>query len=138
MEISKNEIGSFIPQRAPFIMVDHLLKAGDDVYETEFYIDAGNIFVEEGLLREFALLENIAQSCSAGIAFNNSKLREKTVEGFIGAISKLVLYELPRVNDTIRTRVQLLAHLNNMYLLKGECFANGVRLIECEMKLAGK
>ena len=137
MIISKAEIEHYIPQRPPFIMIDNLLEATPDEFETDFRILPDNIFIEKGLLREFGLIENIAQSCSAGLAVTRKLSGNKLADGFIGAISKLKLYELPRINDTILTNVKLLVQLENLFLLKGENFVNGRKLLECEVKLAG-
>ncbi len=137
MIISKENIESYIPQRAPFIMIDNLLEATPEIFKTDFRILPGNIFLENGVLREFALIENIAQSSTAGLAVTKSGLSKKTIEGFIGGISKLKLYHLPGVNQTIHTIITLMAQLENMFLLKGENYVNGKQLLECEIKLAG-
>jgi 3-hydroxymyristoyl/3-hydroxydecanoyl-(acyl carrier protein) dehydratase len=138
MKIYKEDIQSFIPQRAPFIMIDNIVDATMDTFFTNFKILPENIFVENGLLREFALIENIAQSCSAGIALTKIDNKEKNIDGYLGSLTKLILYDLPKVNDTINTTIRLLAQLNNMYLFKGESFVNGKMLLECELKLVGK
>jgi predicted hotdog family 3-hydroxylacyl-ACP dehydratase len=135
--ISKEKIESYIPQRTPFIMLDNLVEATDEMFKTDFKVLPDNIFVENGVLREFALIENIAQSCSAGLAITKMFSEKRNADGFIGAISKLKLYDLPQVNDTIYTIVKLIAQLENMFLLKGENFVNGKKLLECELKLVG-
>jgi predicted hotdog family 3-hydroxylacyl-ACP dehydratase len=135
MKISKAEIENYIPQRAPFIMVDNLVNATSEKFETDFRVLPGNIFVENGVLREFALIENIAQSSSVGLAITMTNIGKKNVDGFIGAISKLKLYDLPRVNDTIYTIVNLMAQFENMFLLKGKNYLGGKMLLECEIKL---
>ena len=58
---------TYIPQRAPFIMIDNLTDATPEKFKTDFLVLHDNIFVEDGILREFALIENIAQSSSAGL-----------------------------------------------------------------------
>ena len=135
MKISKAEIENYIPQREPFIMVDNLVNATSEKFETDFRVLPGNIFVENGVLREFALIENIAQSSSVGLAITMMNIEKKNVDGFIGAISKLKLYDLPSVNDTIYTIVNLMAQFENMFLLKGKNYLNGKILLECEIKL---
>jgi predicted hotdog family 3-hydroxylacyl-ACP dehydratase len=62
MKISKTEIENYIPQRKPFIMIDNLVNAVPEKFETDFLVLPENIFVENGVLREFALIENIAQT----------------------------------------------------------------------------
>ncbi len=137
MKVSKEHIQSFIPQRAPFIMIDNLIAASEDKIETDFQVMPDNIFLENEMLREFALIENIAQSSAAGIGFLNKALKTKPLDGFIGGISKLKIYHLPKVNDKIHTIVNLIHQLGNMYLLKGANFVNDKKLIECEVKLVG-
>ena len=137
MIVSREKIESYIPQRAPFIMIDNLIEATNKTFKTDFRILPDNIFVEKGILREFALIENIAQSCSAGLTIIKMSVGKKTTDGFIGGISKLKLYDLPQVNDTIYTIVTLIAQLKNMFLLKGENYVNGKKLLECELKLVG-
>lgn len=137
MILSRQKIEEFIPQRPPFIMIDHLLKATAETFETDFRVLPDNIFIENGLLREFALIENIAQSSSAGLAITQSFPGNKQPDGYLGGIAKLRLYELPKLNDTIFTKVRLVTRFENMFLLFGENFVNGRKLLECEIKLVG-
>lgn len=137
MIVTKEHIERFIPQRAPFIMVDNLINATPDRFETDFKILSDNIFLEDGVLREFALIENIAQSSAAGFAMINNQDRKKPVNGFIGGISKLNVYGLPVINDTIQTSITPIAQLGDMFMVKAEIFADGRKLIECEVKLVG-
>jgi predicted hotdog family 3-hydroxylacyl-ACP dehydratase len=137
MKISKTEIENYIPQRKPFIMIDNLVNAVPEKFETDFLVLPENIFVENGVLREFALIENIAQTSSAGLAITKKHTGKKNTDGFIGAISKLELYDLPKVHDTIYTVVSLVTQFENMYLLKGENYLSGKKLLECEIKLVG-
>jgi 3-hydroxyacyl-[acyl-carrier-protein] dehydratase len=137
MKISKENIQYYIPQRAPFIMIDNLVEASEEKFETDFLVTTDNIFLEEGILREFALIENIAQSSAAGLGYINSSSKSGKVEGFIGAISKLTVYGLPKIHDTIQTIVTPLYKFENIYLLKGENYVGGKKLLECELKLVG-
>ena len=137
IKVGKYQIESFIPQRAPFIMIDNLLEATDEKIETDFAVLADNIFFEAGVLREFALIENIAQSSAAGLVFLNMSSNGKPVNGFLGGISKLKLYDLPKENDIIYTTVTQIQQFENMYLLKGENRVKNKKLLECEVKLVG-
>ena len=68
MRVDKAQIQSYIPQRPPFVMVDSLIEATSERFETELRVRPDNIFLEEETLREFALIENIAQSAAAGLS----------------------------------------------------------------------
>ncbi|MEO7047089.1 MAG: hypothetical protein ABI091_17435, partial [Ferruginibacter sp.] len=74
---------------------------------------------------------------TAGLAVIKMSSGRKTIDGFIGGISKLKLYDLPKVSDTIQTTVILIAQLENMFLLKGVNYVKGKKLLECEIKLVG-
>ena len=137
MIVPKENIQDLIPQRPPFIMIDNLLQAGSNYFETDFAILPDNIFVENGKLREFAMIENIAQSSSVGLAKTKEYPANKKPEGYLAAVSKLKLYELPSVNERICTTVKLIVQLENMFLLKGESYSNNKKLMECEIKLVG-
>jgi len=137
MIITKQKIENYIPQRPPFVMIDNLVEASEEMFQSDFKIVPDNIFLDSGYLREFALIENIAQTSSAGLAVTKKYIGTKKPEGYLGGISKLKLYELPRLNDSIYTIVNLLARFENMFLMKGVNYLDGRMLMECEMKLAG-
>lgn len=137
MRISRSEIEYYIPQRTPFIMIDNLKSVTPEKFESNFRVLPDNIFVENGILREFALIENIAQSSAAGLALTNKSSGKSTAEGFIGGIAKLKLYDLPKVNDSVNTIVNLVSQFKNMFLVKGENYVNGKKLLECELTLVG-
>lgn len=135
MVVAKAQIQSYIPQRPPFVMIDNLIEANDDRFESDFCIESGNIFLENGILREFALIENIAQTSTVGLFITNHLSQQEKVDGFIGGISKLTVFDLPREFDTIRTIVKPKAHLGGMYLLSAENFSGEKKLLECDIKL---
>ncbi len=137
MIITKEKIENYIPQRPPFVMIDNLVEASEVMFKSDFKIVLGNIFLDHDYLREFALIENIAQTSSAGLAVTKKFKGRKKPDGFLGGISKLKLYELPKLNDTIYTVIHLLASFENMFLVKGVNYLDGKMLMECEMKLAG-
>ena len=137
MIVKKEDIPNFIPQRPPFVMIDNLLEATGDYFKTDFEILPDNIFVDDGKLREFAMIENIAQSSSVGLAKTKRYPSEKKPEGYLGAVSKLKLYKLPEINERIYTTVTLIAQFEKMFLLKGVTWFSDTKLIECEIKLVG-
>jgi predicted hotdog family 3-hydroxylacyl-ACP dehydratase len=135
MLIARNALESYIPHRKPFIMIDNLLQATNEIFRSDFYIDSNNILAEDGFFQETGLIENIAQTCAAAFSYLDSEKKEKPRIGFIGAISKLTVYELPAVNSSIVTIVNPLHQLENIYLVKGENWLNGRKLLSCEMKI---
>lgn len=135
MIVGKDAITSYIPHREPFVMVDNLISATRERFESDFLIRADNMLVEDGYFRETGLIENIAQTCAASFGYLDSEAGGAPKIGFIGAVSKAVVTELPPVGVTIQTVVSPLHQLGNIYLVKGENFLDGRILLGCEMKI---
>ncbi len=135
MMVSKEDIELIIPQRKPFVMIDHLITADTTGFESDFKITDQNIFLENDVLQEPALIENIAQTCAAGFGYLESISGSEPRLGFIGAISKLEVHRLPRVQTTINTIVKVTYQMENIFLVIGENFCEGEKLLACEMKI---
>jgi predicted hotdog family 3-hydroxylacyl-ACP dehydratase len=118
-------------------MVDRLVAVADGRYTTEFRILPGNFFLKDGVLQEYALIENLAQSCVAAIGYDNRDDYPLPIQGFIGGISRLTVYELPRVGALLRTDLVKCQQLGNLYLMAGEIRVGDRLHFACELKLAG-
>ena len=82
------------------------------------------------------MIENIAQTCAAGFGYLNSlKGDNKGQLGFIGAVSKLKVHNVAKLNDELSTNVVILGTFDRVFLIKGEIFCNEKSLIECQMKI---
>ena len=134
MLLSKADITNYLPHRAPFLMVDNLLTASPEQFETDFFIPAENPLVQGGIFQESGLIENIAQTCAVAFGYLDSGEGPAKM-GFIGAISKLEVFTLPPAGSTIRTIVTPQHQLGNIYLVKGESYLEGRILLGCEMKI---
>ncbi len=131
------DIHTLLPQQEPFVMIEALVHFEPKRIETESVIDADNIFVEDGRFSAFGLIENIAQTCAARIGYANKYILKKDVQiGFIGAIKNLTIFELPKTDDLIRTKVDVLEEVFGMTLAKAEVICGGRTLITAEMKIA--
>ncbi|MEM7368424.1 MAG: hypothetical protein AAF587_07450 [Bacteroidota bacterium] len=137
MIIPKEHIAMYIPQRPPFVMIDTLREASKQLFISDFVVEEHNIFVDNGNLSAFALIENIAQTSAAGIGYLNQSRIDAPKDGFIGGISKLMIHELPKVGQQLITHVRLMQQLGHMYLLKGENVVDGRLMMECTIKLVG-
>lgn len=136
MLISKENITSIIPQRAPFVMIDSLLDANETGFNTEFKITADNLFLENGILSESSLIENIAQTCAAGFGYLNSLIEGGEPKlGFIGAVTQVQVIESAKLNDVIETAVQILSTFDTIHLVEGTAKSNGTVLLSCQMKI---
>lgn len=135
MIIGKEAITDYIPHRPPFVMVDKLISATRERFESELVIEATNLLVRDGVFQETGLIEHVAQTCAAAFGYLDKEEAGGPRIGFIGAISKLHVFELPAVGSTIRSTVLPLHQLGNIYLVKGEIFLEGRILLGCEMKI---
>lgn len=136
MLISKENITSIIPQRAPFVMIDSLLSADEAGFKTEFRIVPDNLFLENQVLSESALIENIAQTCAAGFGYLNSLVEGGEPKlGFIGAVTQVQVEQAAKENDLIETSVQVLSTFDTIHLVEGTTRSNGKVLLTCQMKI---
>ncbi|WP_343635295.1 hypothetical protein [Fluviicola sp.] len=136
MLINQENITSIIPQRAPFVMIDSLLSANETGFKTEFRIASDNLFLENQVLSESALIENIAQTCAAGFGYLNSLVEGGEPKlGFIGAVTQVKVEDTAKENDLIETSVQVLSTFDAIHLVEGTAKANGKVLVSCQMKI---
>ena len=136
MLINKENITSIIPQRAPFVMIDSLLSADEAGFKTEFQIAPDNLFLENQVLSESALIENIAQTCAAGFGYLNSLEEDGEPKlGFIGAVTQVQVEDAAKENDRIETSVKVLSTFDTIHLVEGTAKSNGKVLLTCQMKI---
>jgi predicted hotdog family 3-hydroxylacyl-ACP dehydratase len=135
MIVSKENIFDFIPHRPPFLMIDGLVSATRERFESEFLIDENNVLVEDGVFQEGGLMENIAQTCAAAFGFLDKAEGGEPKIGFIGAISRVNVHLLPPHSSCISTIVTPTHQLGNIFMVTGQNFLDGKLLLECEMKI---
>ena len=136
MLANKDSITQFIPQRAPFVMIDELITATEEGFETGFEIIANNLFLEDGILSESSLVENIAQTCAAGFGYVNSQAGKSEGQlGFIGAVSRLTVSGIAKLGDKIETKVSVLNSFDAIHLIEGVASCNEIELLRCQMKI---
>lgn len=131
-------IRGILPQRDPFIMVSQLMHYDELVTQTRFNIATDNIFCENGVFVASGIVENIAQTCAARIGYINKYILHKDVNiGFIGAVRNLEIVRLPRVGETVETRIDVLSSSFGLTLAHGEVrLTDGTLVAEGEMKIA--
>lgn len=135
MLASKDHITNFIPQRQPMVMIDDLLEASDTHAITTLKIDAANIFVEEGKLKEPGLIENIAQTAAAHVGYQCSVKQIPVPIGYIAAIRRLEIRQLPQTGSEIKTSVLITNQVLNVTVAEGKVEQNGIVCCSCEMRI---
>ncbi len=130
-----NDVLKLIPQRPPIVMVDKLISAADKKTLSGLKITPENIFVEDNCLQEPGIIENIAQSAALGVGYLCQSKNEKIPIGFIGAVSNLKIFGLPKVNTEITTEIQVEYEVMEATLISSKVFCNEQLLAQAEMKI---
>ncbi len=124
------------------LMVSHLTNIEEDAAIGEFFIAEDGVFVKENKLQEPGLIENAAQVSSAVVGqsfFEKGDLEGKTnnITGYISAIKKVVIHELPNVGDTIVTKAKLVSRFDtegvSICTIEGTIFNNDELIVACTL-----
>lgn len=133
--ICGSDIYNLIPQRPPMLMIGSLLSSSSIEAITSFQIGADCIFVEDGKLTEFGLIENMAQSAAALNGINEYINKIPPRLGFIGEIKDFRLHKNPHVGDTIVTHIKIIAEADKVLLVDGKVRLKNVEDILANTKL---
>lgn len=133
------DVHTLLPQQEPFVMVGRLEHFDETVTVTSTTIAADNIFVDGGRFSVSGLVENIAQTCAARIGYVNTYVLRRGVQiGFIGAVRGLTVDALPRVGETIVTRVSVEEEIFGMTLATATVSLGDREIARTEIKIALK
>lgn len=138
--IEGSAVSALIPQKPPIEMVDKLWLNNETTTISGFTIKENNIFCQDGFFHEPGIIENIAQTAALRVGYIVS-LMEKNGEkvnppvGYIGAIKKLIIHQLPKIGAELRTEVKIEHVVFDVTLISGKTTLNGDLVAECEMKI---
>lgn len=125
----------FIPQRAPFVLVDEILSVDEKTCKTRFTIRENNLFVKDGYFSTPGMVESMAQTAAAGTGWLSKKANKPVPIGYIGAVQKLEVNEWPPVQSTVEMEVVLLTNILQVSLVSATVTQNGKIMASCEMKI---
>ena len=110
-----------LPQRPPFVMVDHLTDYSDQQSTCCLTVRPDNVFCDDGELAPAGLVEHIAQTCAARLGYYNRFILKKPVRlGFIGEVKDLNINRLPREGEQIETTITVLQDVFDVTLATAE------------------
>lgn len=136
MNISDTDILRIIPQLPPFVMVDKLLAVNKNSTTTEFLVTKDTIFVESGMMNVAGIVENIAQTCAAGLGYANIVLAQDSMKiGFLAAIKDMIINRLPKIGERLITQITILGDIYSMTLVEGKVYINGEQIVHGNMKI---
>jgi len=132
---NKEFIVSLIPQKQPFVMVDSLLYYSNDKVVSGLTILKDNLFSSKNLFNESGLVENMAQTAALYSGYQFFLKKEPVPTGYIGAITKVEIFELPKVGDRITTTTTIVYEIMNVTLIKSSVEYYGRIIASSEMKI---
>ncbi|MDC8001559.1 hypothetical protein POV26_10960 [Aequorivita todarodis] len=127
-------IGKLIPQKAPFVMVDKLLHFEDKRVIAGLTISEENIFTENNKFTAPGLIEHMAQTVALYTGYQFFLKEEDAPVGYIGAIKKAEIFELPSVGNELKTTVNVLHDIMGVTLVTAETECDGKIIASSEMK----
>ncbi|WP_118976883.1 3-hydroxyacyl-ACP dehydratase [Taibaiella koreensis] len=125
----------YIPQAAPFEMIDAVEQVTETETCTRFTIREGHLFVDDGVFTEPGLIENMAQTAAAGTGWKAAQQQQPAPVGFIGAVKNFEVTLLPAVGDTIVSTVTMLHQVMNAHVVQGRVMLNDELIAEAEFKI---
>ena len=132
--ISTEKIKELLPQKAPFVMVSHLIEYSKEAITTGFPIEKENLFIEDGYFNESGMIENIAQSIALHTSYDFYLRNEEAPVGYIGTINKVKLFKRPKLNEFITTKVEIIKEFMGITLVTGQITCEDEIIFEAEMK----
>ncbi len=132
--LDRDFVGNLIPQKFPFIMVDKLLAFGENFITSGFTIEEANIFTENATFQEAGLIEHMAQSVALYTGYQFYLKNEPAPTGYIGAIKSIDIFELPKVNDNLITKVNVLHEFSGVTLVDISVLLNNIEIARGQMK----
>ena len=130
-----DEILKLIPQREPIVMVDKFGDLYEEGASSALTIREGNIFVQDGYLREPGLIEHVAQSAAAFAGYEAFQQNLPPRLGYIAEIKRCRISSLPQVGQELHTTLKILARVGGITLLGAEVEVMGKQVLECQMKI---
>ena len=132
--LDRDFVGNLIPQKYPFVMVDKVLAFGGNFITSGFTVEESNIFTVNSTFQEVGLIEHMAQSVALYTGFQFFLKKEPPPTGYIGSIKSIEIFELPKLNDNLVTKVIVLQEFSGITLVDISVLLNEVEIARGQMK----
>jgi len=132
--LDRDFVGNLIPQKFPFVMVDKVLSFEENFITSGFTIEKTNIFTKDSTFQEAGLIEHMAQSVALYTGYQFYLKNEPAPTGYIGAIKSIDIFKLPKVNDELITKVNVLHEFSGVTLVDISVLLNNVEIARGQMK----
>ena len=132
--LDRDFVGNLIPQKFPFVMVDKVLDFGENFITSGFTVEETNIFTENSIFQEAGLIEHMAQSVALYTGYQFFLKNEPAPTGYIGSIKSIEIFQLPKVNDNLVSKVNVLQEFAGITLVDISVLLNEVEIARGQMK----
>lgn len=119
-------------------MVGKLISSDENLTQSSFVIPANNVFVKNDFLQEAGLMENIAQTAALRAGYIAQAENKPVAVGYIGAVSKFEVFDLPKTGDEIVTEISIQNQVFDIAVLSGKVWLGETLMAQCEMKVFSK
>lgn len=127
---------SLLPQKKPFVMVDSLRFFSDKKIVSSLTITSENILVKNNRFSAPGLIENMAQTIALHTGYDYYLKQKPAPTGYIGAIKKAEIFELPEIAKELTTTVEILHDILGVTLVEAKVECDGKIIAQSEMKTA--
>jgi predicted hotdog family 3-hydroxylacyl-ACP dehydratase len=132
--LDRDFVGNLIPQKYPFVMVDKVLAFGENFITSGFTVEESNIFTVNSTFQEAGLIEHMAQSVALYTGYQFFLKKETAPTGYIGSIKSIEIFQLPKVNEDLITKVNILQEFAGITLVDISVLLNEVEIARGQMK----
>lgn len=134
----KGFIQNLIPQKDPFVMVDKLLFFSENKVVSGLLVSEENIFSKHQTFTEPGIIEHMAQTVALYTGYQYFLKNEPAPTGYIGAIKKVEIHNLPQTSEELITTVTILHEIMGVTLvtIQTECEGNVIATSEMKTVLA--
>ncbi|MBQ0075809.1 MAG: hypothetical protein KBS69_01545 [Bacteroidales bacterium] len=113
-QLTSQDILTYLPHRAPMVMVDSATIDGEQVTALLTITDT-NWFANKGQLMEAGLIEHMAQSVA--VCVKESHPQDAGHIGFLADVKDITINRLPNVGECIETQIALKAVVGEILLV---------------------
>ena len=130
----KTFVESLIPQKKPFIMVDKLIFFSEEKVVSGLTVSEDNLFTNNNTLVAPGVIEHMAQTVALYTGYQYFLKNLPAPTGYIGAIKKVEIFQLPKVSDELVTTVKILHEILGVTLVQIDTVSDGTVIAKSEMK----
>ncbi|MBO7506137.1 MAG: hypothetical protein J6T67_01995 [Paludibacteraceae bacterium] len=128
------DASDFLPQRAPFLLVDRLLECNQHFCCTNFAVPADHPMVRDGRLSEGGVLENIAQTCATHIGYLSRHLPIRI--GVVASVKNVEINFLPKIGAHLETTVEEQGEpIFSVSIYVAKVYSEGALMAQGEMRV---